>query len=241
MNTNRFLRNGWKVTLVTVTILVLMLTCMFTLSIRKPTVAKAEVSQEQLKELLNKALLNYLKATSTYMNISEQTVALTEFNPDSQPIEAVFDVSQTYTLDHKTADEAPLVAGKVKWLEDNRTNLTPDEISVAEVLINEIREQIQEGMVEPFTGGSTWKVTADSVEDAVSGNFKIYLWTVIEHTPAGDVNNWKVTDFLSLAPTEQDVYNGFGETVKAATHAHQTFIENMKKEQQTSLENTIIP
>jgi len=39
---------------------------------KKPVAAKAEVSQEQLQQLLNQALLIYLKATSTYMDISEQ-------------------------------------------------------------------------------------------------------------------------------------------------------------------------
>jgi len=86
MGNTRFLRDGWKVMLVTVTILALILTGMFALSFKKPVAAKAEVSQEQLQQLLNQALLIYLKATSTYMDISEQTVTLADFNSDSLPL-----------------------------------------------------------------------------------------------------------------------------------------------------------
>jgi len=234
MRNVRFSRDGWKAMLVTVTILALILTGMFTLSLKEPAMAKAEASQEQLQKMFYEALLSYLKATSTNLNISDQTITLQKFNSDSQPIEAIFDVSQTFVANFKTPEDDPMLAGKIKWLEDNKANLTPDEISVAEVLISQTRKQVQESMTEPFTGYSNWRITADSAQDAINGNFKIYLWTVLEHTPAGEVNNWKVTDFLSLALTEEEVYNGFGETVKAATHAHQIFIENMKQEQTNS-------
>jgi len=172
---SRFLRGGWKVMLVTVTTAMVMITSMFALSLREPKVTKAKVSKEQLQQLLNQALLSYLKATSTYMDISEQTVTLAEFNSDSRPIEAIFDVSQTFVANFKMPDDDPMLAGKIRWLEDNRAKLTPNEISVAEVLIKQTRKQVQESMTEPFTGYSNWKITADSAEDAISGNFKVYL------------------------------------------------------------------
>ncbi len=161
--------------LVTVTTAMVMITSMFALSLREPKVTKAKVSKEQLQQLLNQALLSYLKATSTYMDISEQTVTLAEFNSDSRPIEAIFDVSQTFVANFKMPDDDPMLAGKIRWLEDNRAKLTPNEISVAEVLIKQTRKQVQESMTEPFTGYSNWKITADSAEDAISGNFKVYL------------------------------------------------------------------
>ncbi|WP_234400351.1 amidase domain-containing protein [Coprothermobacter proteolyticus] len=222
--------------LVTVTILALILTGMFALSFKKPVAAKAEVSQEQLQQLLNQALLIYLKATSTYMDISEQTVTLADFNSDSLPIEAIFDVSQTFVANFKTPDDDPMLAGKIKWLENNRAKLTPNEISVAEVLINQTRKQVQESMTEPFTGYSNWKITADSAEDAISGNFKVYLWTVLEHKLAGEIKNWEITDSLLPQITEEEVYKTFGDTVKAATHAHQIFLENMKEQENTETE-----
>jgi len=46
MRNVRFSRDGWKVMLVTVTILALILTGMFKLSVRTPTVAKASTPEK---------------------------------------------------------------------------------------------------------------------------------------------------------------------------------------------------
>jgi len=45
MRNVRFSRDGWKAMLVTVTILALILTGMFTLSLKEPAMAKAEVDK----------------------------------------------------------------------------------------------------------------------------------------------------------------------------------------------------
>jgi len=50
MSRNKFLRDGWKVMLVA-----LILTGMFALSVRKPTVAKAEVDKTEVEALVKKA------------------------------------------------------------------------------------------------------------------------------------------------------------------------------------------
>jgi len=53
---------------------------------------------------------------------------------------------------------------------------------------------------------------------------------VLEHKLAGEIKNWEITDSLLPQITEEEVYKTFGDTVKAATHAHQIFLENMKEQ-----------
>jgi len=59
---------------------------------------------------------------------------------------------------------------------------------------------------------------------------------VLEHKLAGEIKNWEITDSLFPQATEEEVYNTFGDTVKAATHAHQIFLENMKEQENTETE-----
>jgi len=67
MRNVRFSRDGWKVMLVTVTILALILTGMFTLSLKEPAVAKAEVDKTKVEKadieaLVKKAALIFATA-----------------------------------------------------------------------------------------------------------------------------------------------------------------------------------
>jgi len=98
MRNVRFSRDGWKVMLVTVTILALILTGMFTLSVRTPAVAKAEFDKTEVESLVKKAALIFATAVPHDKTLTSNAT-VTELNITDGGIEAIVNTECTFLLD----------------------------------------------------------------------------------------------------------------------------------------------
>jgi len=61
---------------------------------------------------------------------------------------------------------------------------------------------IQYEMENPSTVYCTYKLIASSLEEAQKGNFTVYIWTNIDRTQNGVIENWIPTDFYSSTDEE---------------------------------------
>ncbi|WP_018963705.1 hypothetical protein [Coprothermobacter platensis] len=207
MRNVRFLKDGWKVTLVTVTILVLMLTCMFTLSIRKPTVAKAEVDKTEVEALVKKATLIFANSIPHDKFLSS-SASVVELNITDNGIEAIVNTEQTFVLDYNTPYDEPYLKGMMQKLKEDKSISSVEEVSIAEEYMKERAAAIQDEMENPATVYCTYKLLASNLEEAQKGNFTVYIWTNIDKTQNGVIKNWIPTDFYS-SPDEEMAEKGY--------------------------------
>ena len=236
MRNVRFSRDGWKAMLVTVIILALILTGMFTLSLKEPVVAKAEVDKTkvesaEIEALVKKAALIFATAVPhDKLLVSSATVV--EINiTDNNGIEAIVNTERTFVLDYKSAYDEPYLKGKTKWLSENESKLSPAEVNVAKTEIKIHADWVQWEMQVPSTIYAPYKLIASSLEEARNGNFTVYLWTDIDRVKNGTVQNWVPNNIF--IPTDEEAtnkaYETFGDYVKQLTpiyaEAEQTAIE----------------
>jgi len=230
MRNVRFLRDGWKVMLVTVIILALILTGMFTLSFKQPAVAKAEVEKTEVESLVKKAALIFATAVPHDKTLTSNAT-VTELNITDGGIEAIVNTECTFLLDYKSPYDEPHLKGKTQWLAENKSRLTTEEINVAETEIKIHEDWVKWEMEVPFGSSATYKLTAANLQEARNGNFTVYLWTDIDRVKNGTVQNWIPNNIF--IPTDEEAtnraYETFGDYVKQLTpiyaEAEQTAIE----------------
>ena len=235
MRNVRFSRDGWKVMLVTVTILALILTGMFTLSLKEPVVAKAEVDKTkvesaEIETLVKKAALIFATAVPHDKTLTSNAT-VTKLNITDGGIEAIVNTECTFLLDYKSPYDEPHLKGKTQWLAENKSRLTTEEINVAETEIKIHEDWVKWEMEVPFGSSATYKLTAANLQEARNGNFTVYLWTDIDRVKNGTVQNWIPKNIF--IPTDEEAtnkaYETFGDYVKQLTpiyaEAEQTAIE----------------
>ena len=188
MGNTRFLRDGWKVMLVTVTILALILTGMLTLSFKKPVAAKAEVDKTEVEALVKKAALIFANSIPHDKFLSS-SASVIELNIIDNGIEAIVNTEQTFVLGYKNPYDEPYLKGKTRWLAKNESKLTAEEINVAETEIKIHEDWVKWEMEVPSTIYAPYKITALNLEEARNGNFTVYLWTDIDRVKNGTVQN----------------------------------------------------
>jgi len=201
MSRNKFLRDGWKVMLVTVTILALILTGMFALSVRKPTVAKAEVDKTEVEALVKKAALIFDTAVPHDKTLSS-SATVAELNITDNGIEAIVNTERTFLLDYNSPYDEPYLKGMMQKLKEDKSISSVEEVSIANEYMKERAAAIQEEMENPSTVYCTYKLIASSLEEAQKGNFTVYIWTNIDRTQNGVIENWIPTDFYSSTDEE---------------------------------------
>ncbi|WP_018963709.1 hypothetical protein [Coprothermobacter platensis] len=230
MNTNRFLRNGWKVGLVTLTIAMIIITSMFALSLREPKVTKAEVDKIEVETLVKKAALIFATAVPHDKTLSS-SATVTELNITDGGIEAIVNTECTVLLDYKSPYDEPYLKGKTQWLAENKTRLTTEEINVAETEIKIHEDWVKWEMEVPSGSNATYKLTAANLQEARNGNFTLYLWTDIDRALNGTLRNWIPNNIFipTDADAEKEAYESFGDTVKQLVPAYEKAEQTVKE------------
>jgi len=236
MRNVRFSRDGWKVMLVTVTILALILTGMFTLSLKQPAVAKAEVEKTEVEALVKKAALIFANSIPHDKFLSS-SASVVELNITDNGIEAIVNTEQTFVLDYNTPYDEPYLKGMMQKLRDDKSISSVEEVSIANEYMKERAAAIQYEMENPSTVYCTYKLIASSLEEAQKGNFTVYIWTNIDRTQNGVIENWIPTDFYSSTDEEmaKKGYEGLDTYVSAVQQAYTEAKQNkIKKESNTT-------
>ena len=242
MRNVRFSRGGWKVMLVTVTILALILTGMFTLSLKEPAVAKAEVDKAEVESaeieaLVKKAALIFATAVPHDKLLASSATVVEIKITDNNGVEAIVNTERTFVLDYKSAYDEPYLKGKTKWLSENESKLSPAEVNVAKTEMKGYADWVQWEMQVPSTIYAPYKLIASSLEEARNGNFTVYLWTDIDRVKNGTVQNWIPNNIF--IPTDEEAtnkaYETFGDYIEQLipvyAKAEQTAIERGEKNQ----------
>ena len=221
MRNVRFSRDGWKVMLVTVTILALILTGMFTLSFKEPAVAKAEVDKTEVEALVKKAALIFANSIPHDKFLSS-SASVVELNITDNGIEAIVNTEQTFVLDYKTPYDEPYLKGMMQKVKDDEYSSAAEELSIANEYMKERAAAIQEEIENPATVYCTYKLIASNLEEAQKGNFLVYIWTNIDKTQNGVIKNWVPTDFYSSTDEEMTKkgYEGLDTYVSAVQQAY---------------------
>jgi len=107
-------------------------------------------------------------------------------------------------------------------LRDNKSISSVEEVSIANEYMKERAAAIQYEMENPSTVYCTYKLIASSLEEAQKGNFTVYIWTNIDRTQNGVIENWIPTDFYSSTDEEMTKkgYEGLDTYVSAVQQAY---------------------
>lgn|GEM_PF-499967 len=238
MGNTRFLRDGWKVMLVTVTILALILTGMLTLSFKKPVAAKAEVDKTEVEALVKKAALIFANSIPHDKFLSS-SASVIELNITDNGIEAIVNTEQTFVLDYNTPYDEPYLKGMMQKLKEDKSVSSVEEVSIANEYIKERAAAIQYEMENPATVYCTYKLIASSLEEAQKGNFTVYIWTNIDKTQNGVIENWIPTDFYSSTDEEMTKkgYESLDTYVSAVQKAYTEARQNIMKKESNGIES----
>ena len=230
MRNVRFSRDGWKVMLVTVTILALILPGMFTLNVKTPAMAEAEVDKSEVEALVKKATLIFANSIP-HDKFLFSSASVVELNITDNGIEAIVNTEQTFVLDYNTPYDEPYLKGMMQKLRDDKSIFSVEEVSIANEYMKERAAAIQYEMENPSTVYCTYKLIASSLEEAQKGNFTVYIWTNIDRTQNGVIENWIPTDFYSSTDEEmaKKGYEGLDTYVSAVQQAYTEAKQNKIK------------
>lgn len=128
-----------------------------------------------LGAVLQEALASYLEADSSYRNWKtvRQELKPVSLEVNGAQVTGIFDVHRLFLLAYATPDDAPVIKGKLRWLEENRVYLSPAQIKAAENEIAMWRSDLAEYISKPQDCWERLKVTA-VVAGGRLADFKVF-------------------------------------------------------------------
>jgi hypothetical protein len=146
--------------------------------------SKTEQFQKEIKDFLARQYKHY--------RVLETEVTLLSQKVNNSFGEAEFKTKVTTLLGCKTPAEWPTQKGKIKYLEENRQNLTPEQIRKVEKEIDFWNKELQEYIEKPSDANDFLKITAEFDKQGMlkKNTVKIYSQDPMgKYLPVEEKNN----------------------------------------------------
>lgn len=136
----------------------------------------ASLTGQPKTEQLQKEINDFLARQYKHYRVLETEVSLLSQKVTGSFGEAEFKTKVTTLLGCKTPAEWPIQKGKIKYLEENRQNLTPEQIRKVEEEIDFWNKELQEYIEKPSDANDFLKITAEFDERGMlkKNTVKIY-------------------------------------------------------------------
>jgi len=163
-------------------------------------------SDDSLTDQLKKRVEDLLAKQFELYRVLETEVSQLSHSITNSRVEAEFNIKVTHVLGCKTPAEWPVQKGRIKYLEENRKNLSPEKISEIEQKIDIWNKQLQEYIDNSTECHELLKITA---ELDGRGFIKDETVKIYSQDPLGDYQLVKEEDWFKSA--EELINQGYTE------------------------------